>query len=565
MKKWSLAVLAVLLMLALLTSVAAAQNYSFSLPKAVVNVYYNADGTAAIDYVYTFANDPNGPAIEYVDVGIPFPNFDLNSVSADVDGHALSDIQKANPQYLQDANNGVTIGLGVYSIQPGQTGTFHVHIGTVRDVLYPYKGNKPNYASLNFIPNYFGSQYVHGATDMTVTIHLPPGVQSPDEPVYYTPQGWPGPAEPQSGFDSEGRIYYTWHSSEANGHSQYTFGAAFPAKYVPAGAIVKPPPSISFNIGDICPFAFCLLFLVIIGVSIYSATIAARKRKLQYLPPKIAIEGHGIKRGLTAVEAAILMEQPMDKILTMVLFGVIKKNAAEVTSKDPLELKIADPLPADLHDYETAFLAAFRKPNGPERRTALQDMMIDLVKSVSEKMKGFSRKETVVYYQDIMRRAWEEVEKAETPEVKSQKFGDNLEWTLLDRDYDRRTRDVFGSGPVFVPMWWGRYDPVFRGSMGTSAPAAPSGGAGGNVTINLPSLPGSDFAASVAGGVQNFAASVLGNVGAFTGAITNKTNPVPPPSTTSTRWGGGGRAGGCACACACACAGCACACAGGGR
>jgi len=30
-------------------------------------------------------------------------------------------------------------------------------------------------------------------------------------------------------------------------------------------------------------------------------------------PPKISIEGHGIKRGLTAVEAAILMEEPLDR------------------------------------------------------------------------------------------------------------------------------------------------------------------------------------------------------------------------------------------------------------
>jgi len=39
------------------------------------------------------------------------------------------------------------------------------------------------------------------------------------------------------------------------------------------------------------------------------------KTQLQYLPPKIKIEGNGIKRGLTAVEAAVLMEQPMDKVL----------------------------------------------------------------------------------------------------------------------------------------------------------------------------------------------------------------------------------------------------------
>ena len=54
------------------------------------------------------------------------------------------------------------------------------------------------------------------------------------------------------------------------------------------------------------------------------------------------------------------MEQPLDKVMTMILFGVVKKNAATVVTKDPLKLQVTDPLPADLHDYETDFLAAFQ-------------------------------------------------------------------------------------------------------------------------------------------------------------------------------------------------------------
>ncbi len=69
--------------------------------------------------------------------------------------------------------------------------------------------------------------------------------------------------------------------------------------------------------GNICCFGFGLLFMAIFGWSIYQGTVGAKKRKMKYLPPKMKIEGHGIKRGLTAVESAILMEQPMDKIMTM--------------------------------------------------------------------------------------------------------------------------------------------------------------------------------------------------------------------------------------------------------
>jgi hypothetical protein len=122
-------------------------------------------------------------------------------------------------------------------------------------------------------------------------------------------------------------------------------------------------------------------------------------------------------------------------------------------------------------------------------------------------MRGFSRKETVDYYKAIMERAWQQVEAADTPEVKSQKLDEGMEWTMLDRDYDGRMQRTF-RGPIIVPNWWGHYDPTFHpastggtgGGIGkTAAPSIPSTGSHGPS-----SLPGADFAASVVGGVQGF-------------------------------------------------------------
>jgi hypothetical protein len=284
---------------------------------------------------------------------------------------------------------------------------------------------------------------------------------------------------------------------------------------------------------------------------------------LEYLPPKIAIEGHGIKRGLTAVEAAILMEQPMDKILTMVLFGVVKKGAGVVTSRDPLEVKVTDPIPEGLQPYEMEFLQAFKEETPRMRQKAMQEVMVSLVKTLSEKMKGFSRKESIAYYKDINERAWQQVTEAGTPEIKSAKYDEVMEWTMLDKDYEGRTRDTFSSGPVYVPMWWGHFDPTYHApvSSGGSVPSF-GGGGSGKTTITLPTLPGADFAASMVSGVQSTAGNLVGDLTNFTSGITNKTNPVPPPTRSSSGGGGGG---GHSCACACACAGCACACAGGGR
>jgi len=562
----SITLLSLLCILLFLPGNAFAQSYSFSLPEQFVDVYWNDDGTSSIDYLYVFVNDVSAPPIEFVDVGVPTRDYDLNSVVAYINGIELRDIERS--PYVDP---GVAVGLGEHSILPGESGEVRVFIGRVRDVLYP-DDQDSEYVSAVFGTSYFEPGSVHGSTDMRVRFHFPPSVQ-PEEPRWHASgSGWP--SEPEAGIDDEGRVTYEWRNQNARGDTQYFFGASFPAKYVPSGSIVKesPPGAGAGSTGGVNPLA-CLSpglipFLCFGGFIALIAwgAVAGQRRKLQYLPPKIAIEGHGIKRGLTAVEAAILLEQPMDKILTMILFSVLKKNAAQVVNRDPLELEISDPLPEGLHLYEQNFLEAFREKQSADRRKALQKTMVALVRSVGEKMKGFSRKETVEYYRSIIERAWQQVEAAETPEVKSKAFDENMEWTMLDKDYDDRTREVFHQGPVFVPVWWPRYDPTFSRTLsGPSTQPTMTAPSTGRSTPAMPQLPGAEFAASIATGVQNFSSKVVGNITDFTSSITNITNPPPKPPVSTSGRSYSGRSGGGSCACACACAGCACACAGGGR
>jgi len=555
MKKLRLLASFVLIVL-LFTNVSsvAAQSYTFNLAQEIVHVYWNSDGTMALDYVFTFANDPGGHVIDFVDVGMPNGNFNFGTITADVGGQSIS----PSSDFQGDGPYGFSVDMGAYAIQPGQTGSVHVFVGQITQVLQKDTSDPNAYASGVFAPAYFTTAY--GDTDLMVVFHLPPGVQ-PQEPRYHDTQGgWPCANEPVAGYDDQNRITYTWQCSTASGSTQYKFGASFPVQYVPADAIYTPPPfdisgllsGLLSNLGGFCCFGFFILMFAgapILGV------INANKRKLQYLPPKIQIEGHGIKRGLTAVESGILMEQPLDKIMTMILFGVVKKNAATVLTRDPLKLQPASPLPADLRDYETDFLQAFSEADLAVRRKKLQEMTVKMVNSLSDKMKGFSRKETIAYYQSIMERAWQQIEAAGTPEVKSQMYDESLEWTMLDKNYDERTRRVF-TGPIFLPMWWSHYDPGYHPVSAGSGPSIPSSGSRSPVSI-----PGSAFAASVVTGVQGFSSKVLGDLKAFTSGVTNKTNPAPVTKYSGSSGGGGGRS----CACACACAGCACACAGGGR
>jgi hypothetical protein len=560
MKKRVFSLFVLIFVLLIVPSSALAQTYYFRMDEEIVNAFWNDDGTLALDYNFTFTNSGAASPIDYIDVGLPNANYDINSINADVGGAAITDIQTSS--YV---TYGVALGLGSNAIQPGATGKVHAYVGKVEKVLYE-DSQDSSYASAVFSPTWFGSQYIYGNTHLQMIFHLPPGVK-PEEPKWHAaPAGWQ--SEPVAGIDDQGRITYTWDNPQASGSTQYMFGASFPKQYVPAAAITTPSflDRLGINSGNLMGGMCCLGFAVFFFGSVALSVYSTRRRQMQYLPPKISIEGHGIKRGLTAVEAAILMEESMDKIMTMILFSTIKKGVAEVTSRDPLEIKVTEPLPTDLYVYETEFLQAFKLP-AAGRRKALQEMMINLVKSVSQKIKGFSRKETVDYYKDIMTKAWAQVEAADTPEVKSQKYDENMEWTMLDKHYDDRTREVFRTQPVFLPMWWGRYDPTYRPSAPSgghmAAPAMPGPVGSGGKGISMPTLPGADFAAGMVGGVQSFSSKVVGSLSDFTSGITTKTTPVPKSSSSGRSGGGGGGGGGCACACACA--GCACACAGGGR
>ena len=426
MKKRLLAFTLALVLVFTLSTNAAAQEYSFNLNQEIVHVYWNSDGTLSLDYYFVFTNDPGAHVIDFVDVGMPNSNYDFSSITADVDGNSLT----PSSDFQGDGPYGFSVDMGAYAIQPGNTGHIHVAVGRITHMLYNDTNEPKTYASGEFSPAYWTT--AHGATDLTVVFHLPPDMP-PGEPRYHNPAGgWPGNDAPQAAYDNQNRVTYTWHSAAANGYTQYTFGMSFPKQYVPASAIIQPSiwEQLGISADTLISFGFfacCGLFFV--GVPLLSA-INGRRRKLQYLPPKISIEGHGVKRGLTAVEAGILMEQPLDKVMTMILFGVVKKNAASVITRDPLKLQVVQPLPEGLHGYESDFVTAFANDNLAARRKALQETTINLVKSVGDKMKGFSRKESIAYYKGIMERAWQQIEAAGTPEVKSQMYDEAMEWTL---------------------------------------------------------------------------------------------------------------------------------------
>ena len=587
-----ISLITVLMLIILPLSSVYAQSYRFKVTRYDVQAVIEADGTLTLFYEMDFENDPNGHAIDFVDLGMPNDNYQLSNISATINGTLVPELNHSS--YVK----GAELALGEYQIPPGGTGTVQAKIVGITGVLFPYDQDRENYVNFQFMPNYFDSDADKSQnTDYTLSIVLPPDVGS-NEGVYYYPDRWPGEKDAVATLTVEDkRVIYEWHATNANTHTKYLFGVAFPASAVPESSVSSSKDlsqgqidntgsnSVQFFpklLGNICSsMKFLVPLGIIILISIFSSKKQMQeteKRKLQYLKPTLSVEGHGIKRGLTAVEAAILLEESLDQVLTMILFGLLKKEAISVINQDPLVIETNSPLPEGLYDYETKFIEALGHEKKTSQRSALQILIVELIKSVEQKMKGFNAKDTKAYYKDIVQRAWSAVEGANTPEVKSAQFEHTLEWTMLDEDFSGRTTRTFMDTPVFIPRWWWRYDNTYRpymsspvadtagsGNMASSVPglASSSSSTSSKPSFSLPNIPGATFAASVISGGANMTNSIIGDSKVFTSQVTNRTNPIPKTSSSgSGRYTGGG---GSSCACACACAGCACACAGGGR
>ena len=536
----------ILIVLALVAPAVQAQDYRFNLKENRVHLYINHDGTVRIVYDLTFACDPGAHPIDVVDVGLPNNTYRLGEIRASIAGVPLTDL--SDSPYVKP---GVAVELGSHAIGPGQTDTLHIE-AIVRDLIYQ-DSQDAEYASLEFAPTWFDSDFVHGPTRLEVNFHFPPGVTA-EEPRYHKQEFT------AAGFEDD-RVVYTWIKEDASGSQKYVYGASFPKKYLAEGVVQK-APAFNLNLEALCSSPLCW-FLLFGGGWAFLAIMGSwsqKRRKMQYLPPSLAVEGTGVKRGLTAVEAAVLLEAPLNKVLTMILFGLVKKGIITVESEKPLRVRAVDPLPQGIRlwPYEHRFLQAIGD-NGELVEGKLREMAVDLIGDVNKKLTGFNRKETREYYKDIAARAWQQVEAAGTPELLGQRWGEGLEWTMLDEDWEGHTRRVFHDRPVVVPSWWWGYRPWADQVGPAPAPAPRPTPSGAGVPVTLPTLPGANFANTVVSGIERAANRVVSNIESFTDRVTQTTNPPPKPSSSSSR------SGGYSCACACACAGCACACAGGGR
>jgi hypothetical protein len=589
----------VLILLALLASLpgAFAQEYSFSVPEMMLEVTVNPDASVTMDYTITFACNPGAHSIDIVDVGLPHSDYDISNMRASVNGVPLSGIKKSS--YI---DVGVEVPLGSEAIQPGQSGVFEFSC-TMPDLVYQ-DTTRADYASLRITPTWWDGQYVTGTTKLGIVVYLPKSIR-PDEVLYQT--------EPFTNkMVLRDKTAVAWVMKDTRADREHLVGVSFPKREMERvvrmtflGLVWKwwnENPQVRFGYAVVCIVFLGLAFFkvtsgtgcsvfgfIVIGLAILWASspameaialpvfialwVLARRsaagRRRKYLPPIASVEAGGIKRGLTVPEAAVVLEMPLGKVLTLLVFGMLKKGLVRQVRADPLTVEPAEGYEGDIaareatakakgtviHDYEHPFLDEFAKhPRTPIQKLNLKNPMKNLIQKTADRMAGFNLEQTREYYRTIISKAWHEAERLGDLSQRDKFVDDNLLWLLLADDYAPRFHYWHGRGYDYRPSWM----------PGPSVAAAPAGPAvGGRTTFG-------DVAASFAGWSENVTgrlASTLDpvslGVAAKGGINLSGVDKVSMDILDSLASSGGGRGGGGGCACAgCACA---CACAGGGR
>jgi hypothetical protein len=591
---------------------ASAQEYLFGVPNLKMYVTVQSDATVKIDYQITFHNNPGARPIDVVDIGTPHSGYSLGNVSASIGGHTLTDIRHSS--YVE----GFEVHLGNAKIMPGKTDTLHV-VFTIPKMIFQDTTRK-DYASFRITPTWYGNQNVTGNTHIQVAIQLPENVK-PEEALFQdlpftnkalTKQGvvvyWDFPAVRLTGphmvavsfpkgnlkiiKQTALDLLLKWFSGSQE--ARIVCGLIFLALF--AIAFFRFSGGTGFSVFFILSAAACVGFYFSPGwhlISLPAAVVLVglnewllRKRKMHYMPPIAQVEGGGIKRGLTAPEAAVLLELPIAKVLSLVIFGMLKKGILHQLSADPLTVAVdeslklkSDELPADekartqfyrdagqkkavvVHSYEQPFLFLLEKnPNKPVKEIDFGVPVRKLIASAAERMAGFNLRETQDYYRSIIKRAAEQAAAIGDIPQRQATVDRNFEWILMDDDY-----------PTVFTGW--PYRPIWTRGAPMHIPGAPA------VPTSAPGIPGDtsfkDVAASFSGWAENTMgdmASAIGpgslspgqSAGGFldlSGADRVTGDIFSALAEASTKGGGGGGGGGCACAgCACACA-----CAGGGR
>jgi len=481
-----------------------------------VVVWVNPDGSVDLQYNITITYESSAQG--YLTIGMP-KAFNVTSARGGGGSLQYSDVSSGNYHAVE-----VYFGKPMVINESASV----LLLANVPNMVYKDTMN-PGNVGLQFTPSYYSDAIVRS---LRLAIVPPPGVNKTNiktsETAYFT--------------EVEGEFAVYWEREDVPAGTVLTYGISFPEEFAMKA---EEDGTLGAAIALIAVAAFIIF------------AISRSRKKVHYDPPTIAVEALGPARGLTAVEAAVVVGVEPVRVLTMVLFGLLKKRLVKVKETDPvLKLELASkeiPPGVSPRYYELDFIRAI-KPDGALDEFILARCWLYLRDAVDKKVRGYSRADTVNYYKSVVNEAWGQVLQASTPELKGDLIDEKVEWLLLDGKYKERFGEAFPPNVIISPRpeWWWYWHGPYR----------PSGGGAPQGTPQAPApIPGQEWANGIVLGMEKAANKIVLNVQEFA----NKLVPAQPARPARPAREGGRCVCACAnCACACACVSCACACAGGG-
>ena len=519
--------------------VANAQTRIYRFEREWVQLWINQDGTIDLSYYMSLTLDA-GPNISFVQIGQPNGDFTIGE-AVDQNGRAL---------VATDDSSGSDYKVRVTFAEPmvaGNTLTFNLTTNVGR--MISEDSLNPGNVGMQFTPTWWEQAVVE---NLRVLIIVPEGATQ-DE-IKTTEILWDNIQS------ADGRLGVYWERQSLAPNERFSVGVSFPAKYVTN--YEKPATSaIAFLQTYGPPLLIGGIAVIVVGFVLNAS------RKKGYLSPKVGMESLGIKRGLTAVEASYVIDLKPTQIVTEILYSLLQKRAVWSESINPsLKLRVMPEFKNKtgseenpLRYYEIDFLNAV-KTDGTLDEEKLAHTVMYLRDTVEEKLRGFSRKDTIDYYRRIVNQAWTQVEQAGTPDLASKAYDEQLLWLLLDPNNRLRTETVFRDrvfepNPMWFWYWYGytNYNPRPIAKPNIDTPAQ---------SVKPPAIPGAEFANNIATAMEKTSSNFVLNLEKFA-------NSIVPSQTTKVSHEPAHHKASCvcachACACACACVSCACACAGGG-
>ena len=531
------ALLAICIVFASAVSLAQAQANLYTVNHEWAQIVINDDGT--IDLTYNISLTVTQGRLTAFDVGQPNRDFTIGQ-AVDQYGNQLHTYSYTPDVASVDFNQQVNAGESIWY-------TITTNVG---GMIYNDTTNPGNYG-MQFIPQWISDTAIN---DVRVQIVLPSGVQVSD--VKTTQNFYNG----TSTVDNKLAVY--WEKPFLAPNEQFPIGVSFPSQFLPNYTPTATPTSG----GGFDTFIIIIAVVAVLAAIFVFIFIIYRVSKSSYSAPKVSMETLGVKRGLTAVEASYLLDMKPPQIVTEILYSLLQKRAvwAEQT-KPSLKFKVLPPYENKtgtkdnpLRYYEIDFLNSL-KADGTLDEEKLAKAIMFLRDTTEEKLKGYSRKDTIDYYRKIVIQAWTQVEQAGTPELASNAYNEQLLWLMLDPNQRAQTETAFRNRP-FQPQplwfwWWYGYTiyhphPIYTPNINAPAQSGPA-----------PAIPGADFANNIATSMEKTSSNIVVNLEKFANSIVP---PAPKASHEPTRKGADCVCACAACACACACVSCACACAGGG-